>query len=404
MERRDFLKLGGAAGVGAAIAGNSACLPGLIPRRMSQREIDQILAKMDSGLDHVSRYDMLDDFAKRTGKQAKLDDSDRALVRTSVRALYTSSVFHGLPEEARMHPAMQERMYGHLAEMDEAVFGMTDRMASAPHDQRERVRRTLKADSSLPEALSQGLDRGMSRLDMALGRRIQMRRIFSQVGWRMQNQSPSIVIDEYAKKVAKASEQVGSQAELERRIAAQIGQESYWRYQNHLALMFADDPPSGGAPPTPAPQAPQAPGPDEPIGALLVRNAREAAARGYCETVAVLGRQLSEVDPERYQKEFLTDPAITGCKQHAVAPPLALTPNMPCEDAHSLANAMARKKVIGTGGWMLGIGVITGVIGLAVVGAGSDAAVLGAIMLTVGGALLIGGLIVVIVGAGMAEH
>jgi hypothetical protein len=401
MERRDFLKLGSAAGVGAAIVG-PGCLPGMLPKRVSQSEIDRILGQMNTGLDHVSHYDMLEDFSKRTGTPTRLTDDDRALSRTTMRALYTSAMFRSMPEEVQMHPAMQEQMFGHLAEMDDAVFGMTDRMASVPHDQRDHVRRRLNADPSLPEKISEGIDTKMGRLKMPLTRRVQMRAIFSQVGWRMQKQSPSAVIDEYVDKVVKATSQVGSHVELERRITAQVGQESYWRYQNHLALMFTDDPQNagGGAPPPPQPGPPPTgpmPPPQLSMGEQLLNNARQAASRQYCETVDIIGRQLSEIDPAIYQRDYLSDPAIVNChKLRDTRPPGAIVP-AGCDNAQSLANQLARKKVIGTGGWMLGIGLISGVVGGVAVGANSGA--LAAIALTLGGVLLIGGLIVLLVGA-----
>jgi hypothetical protein len=69
-----------------------------------------------------------------------------------------------------------------------------------------------------------------------------------------------------------------------------------------------------------------------------------------------------------------------------------------CDTDRSLANQLARSKVIGTGGWMLGIGLITGVLSLAAVESG-----IGVIGLTVGAGLLVGGLIVLLVGAGMSS-
>ncbi|MBV8757190.1 MAG: twin-arginine translocation signal domain-containing protein, partial [Deltaproteobacteria bacterium] len=141
MERRDFMKLTGAAGAGAALAGNAGCLPGLMPRRVSQAEIDKILSKMDAGVERASRYDMIDDFAKRTGRPTDVSSDDRALARLSLRALYTSQMFRTLPEEAQLHPAMQERMFGYLPEMDEAVFGMVERMTSSTKEERTFVRR-----------------------------------------------------------------------------------------------------------------------------------------------------------------------------------------------------------------------------------------------------------------------
>jgi hypothetical protein len=425
MERRDFLKGGGAAGVGigAALGGGAGCVPRLFVGRIPDARMKEILAQMDAGLDHVSRYDMLDDIARRSGSpRRRLGDADRELSRTSLRTLYTSALFRSLPEEAQLHPAMQERMVAHLPEMDDAVFGMSDRMSGVPPEQRDEIRSRLQRNPRIPEQMSEGIDRGMAKLHMPIGRRFQMRSLFAQVGWRMQNQSPSIVIDEYVHKVTKATAQIGSQAELQRRIAAQMGQESYWRYQDRLARMLSQEQPGGGAPPpSPPPPAPPTtpPGTPQPepsatppaVGnqpvspqsesAWLLNNARTAAEAGECRAVDFLGRRLKAIDPEYYRTVFSVDPAIHGCRERERALVSPAASKQACPDPLPLAQSMARRKVMGTGGWMMGIGAISGVVGLLTVGSESSA-VLGAISLTLGAVLLIGGLIVLIVGAGMA--
>ncbi|MBV8760405.1 MAG: hypothetical protein JO257_24145 [Deltaproteobacteria bacterium] len=265
------------------------------------------------------------------------------------------------------------------------------------------MRRALKADPSLTETLSAGIDRGMGKLEMSVAKRFQLRQIFSQVGWRMQKQSTTTVIDEYVDKVVKASGQVASQAELERRIAAQIGQDAYWRHQNRLALMFADDPGGGGGSATASPIVPPGVGSGSAatspsVAEMLLANARQAAARQYCETVEIIGKQLSELDPALYQREYLSDAAIIGCRQRRAADRAAIVPAAAgdCSNARALANKMAHDKVVGTGGWMLGISLITGVVGAVTASAG-----VGLVLLTIGAALLVGGLIVCIVGAAM---
>jgi hypothetical protein len=365
---------------------------------------------------------MLDDFTRRANtKQARQSDEDRGLVQASVRSLYASAFFRGLPEEAQLHPEVQERMFAQLTTMDDAVYGMTDRMSTLDEDQRGFVRAALHDSKTDPESVSKLFDEGMGALRMPMGRRFQARSIFSKIGWRLQKQ-PAIVIDEYVTKVQKATAQMGSQVDLQRRIAAQIGQDAYWKRQNQLALMLADDPggaQSGGGMMPPPSSVP--PGQSGPPGApvpmadpreieILMSNIRFAAERNQCETVLFLGRRIADLDPQTYRNVYLTDPGVIACKDFMRQKRL-VDSNQPngaaaCDttDAKALGNKLAKEKVTGTGGWMLGIGLITGVVSALLVGAGGDgAAVLGAIGLTVGAALLIGGLIVVIVGAGMAS-
>lgn len=424
MDRRDVLQMGGLVGM-AALGGGAACLPRGLPRTIPQSELSDILGSMDESLERISRYDMLDDFTRRAKTKARHSDDDRMLVQASIKSMYASAFFRGLPEEAQLHPDVQERMFAQLATMDDAVYGMTDRMSTLDEDQRSFVKAALHDKKTEPEAISQLFDRGMGSLKLPMGRRFQARSIFSKVGWQLQKQ-PAVVIDEYVTKVQKATAQVGSQVELQRRIAAQMGQEAYWKRQNQLALMLAEDPggapanangglmPPGSTPPVPPPAtgAPVAP----PVGAdpreieILMSNIRFAAQRNQCETVLFLGRRIADLDPQTYRDVYLVDPGVIACKEYlrqkrSIDAQSAGGASCDDTDARKMANKMARDKVIGTGGWMLGIGLISGVVSALLLGASASdgAAVLGAIGMTVGVALLIGGLIVVIVGAGMAS-
>jgi hypothetical protein len=136
MERRDFLKIGGAAGVGATVGGaalgGAGCLPSLLPKRASDADVGAILGRLDAGLAKISRYDMLDEFTRRAGTPtaAAAPAGDRALARDAIRTLYASATFRSMPQEVQLHPAIQARMIGQLDEMDQAVFGMTDMPAS----------------------------------------------------------------------------------------------------------------------------------------------------------------------------------------------------------------------------------------------------------------------------------
>jgi hypothetical protein len=421
MDRRDILQLGGLLGF-SALGGGAACLPRGLPRRLPDSEIGKVISTMDESLAQISRYDMLDDFSRRSGTKGKYSDEDRSLSEMAVRAMYTSAYFRSLPEEAQLHPAMQERMFGQLASMDQAVYGMTDRMSTLREDQRDFVKAALNDKRTAPEVVSQTFDKGMGALAMPLGRRFQVRNTFSKIGWRLQKH-PALVIDEYVTKVNKATALVGSQVELQRRIAAQMGQEAYWRHQNTLALMMADDPGGSSGPTVPMPTGPGPSGPPGGSGApamapppvdtsyevqVLMSNVRFAAARNQCETVEFLGKRIADLDPATYRSAFLTDQGVIACRQYmrekaAIDRSNPMAPPAQCEDPRAAANKMARDKVVGTGGWMLGIGLVTGLLSALLASAGSGAEVLGVIGITVAAGLLVGGLVVVIVGAAMAS-
>jgi hypothetical protein len=416
MDRRGFLRFGGTAGLGASAG--AGCIKALLPPPMTQADVKQLVAEMDRGLAQLDRYDMLDSMSRASSRPARFTSTDRDLSRMSVRSLFTSAVFRNMPAEVQLHPAVQERVVAQMPEMDEAIFSMTDRMETVPAAERGLIARGLREDRGLPDRMGQRFDHGMSILEMSYARRTQVRSIFSQVGWRMQRQSPGAVIDEYVDKMSRVTAKIGSQAELERRVIAQMGGSAYWRQQQRIAQATGGGPtPSPGPAPTPPPTPPTgaAAGMDPAVLAKelawLSDSAHRAAIQEHCETVEFISSRVFQLDPEFHKLVFLTDKQVVACLQQRAGdasmarpsgPPMSAPVCPEPQDPLPLARDMARNKVKGTGGWMLGIGFISGIAGAVLVATESDGAVaLGAFGLTLGAVLIIGGLIVMAVGAGM---
>jgi len=412
MERRNFLKMGGAVGVGATAAAGAGCVPGLFSgKRLSTPEINELVGRMDDGLERASRYDMLDDFARRSGHaRPSGSEEERAMCSKSLRALYASAMFRSLPEDAQVHPAIQQRMLAEMPAIDEAVFGMTDMMAAMPEERRDGIRKQLKRDPDAAERISQGIDLGAGKLQLASTRRFQLRSMFKQATWRLKAQSTTTVIDEYVRKVEKVQAQYGSRTALQRRVAAQLGDDAYWRYQDRLALAFADDPGTGGGGVGTGSGAVAGPGSGQVSEAVtLTRAAHMAALDGKCDQVQALAARVRDLDPSHYITVFSTDPVITNCASGRPVVQRAPTPVAPATATEPSARTTGQK-VLGAGGWMMGIGMISGLGGLALVGLGANvdngnngpgegAVVIGVISMTVGVALLISGFVVVLIGA-----
>ena len=88
MDRRGFLRSGGVAGLGATVG--TGCIRGLLPPPITEAEVKKLIAEMDSGLDRLSRYDMLDAVARTSTTPVRVTSDDRELTRTSVRSMFTS--------------------------------------------------------------------------------------------------------------------------------------------------------------------------------------------------------------------------------------------------------------------------------------------------------------------------
>ena len=62
-------------------------------------------------------------------------------------------------------------------------------------------------------------------------RRLQTRAMFTEAVWRLRNQSPDLIIDEYVGKVQKLVARPGSVVETERTIATRASQKLFWETQ-----------------------------------------------------------------------------------------------------------------------------------------------------------------------------
>jgi hypothetical protein len=77
-------------------------------------------------------------------------------------------------------------------------------------------------------------------------------------------------------------------------------------------------PPEPGAVPVPAPAPPQAMAAPDSAVALprlqaLVADARGAAAKGDCTTVAALSAKVRAIDAAFHRTSFATDPSLAAC-------------------------------------------------------------------------------------------
>lgn len=347
MERRDFLKVGTAAGV-ASMAGPACSVAGggqlINTPTLGTSEMDGYLARLDRGLEAITGGDLLGDLIPRRAKESAAEQrkrqQGRALAQKGLRTLLLTGAYKDLPEADRRHPGMQQRLERGAPEMDQALFGMTGLLAGTSAEQRAAIQTELKRQPDLGLRLAESLNGPAKELGVSMKRRAQLRTMSTHLAWRMRVQSPSLVMDDLVGKVRRVTARNGQEEELKRHLATRIGEEAFWRNQTRLAMAGGTeevlDDELFGEPAAAPPEAPA--GPDEPGVAPLVRS-------------------------EPYEARPLV-------RQRGGA-------------------------LVSTGLWMMGTGAGTLAIGGGLVAAES---IVGAFIMTAGGLAIVGGLIVLVVG------
>lgn len=245
MERREFLRLGAAAGVAAATGTSCSALNSLLgtghaTAALSVHEMDAYLSQLDKAMDGISRGNILGELIPSDALvpvqlEAEIDEKEK-LIKKALRTMVVTAAYNDLPEVNRTHSGMQARLQRAMPEIDEAVFGMTASLAALNDDERAEVQRTLRRQPDLGVKISEGLDTAAKKLGVPLKRRLQMRSALTTLSWRMRVQKPGLLIDEYVEKVKKTTARHGQTEELKRHLAAAASNELFWREQRHAAM------------------------------------------------------------------------------------------------------------------------------------------------------------------------
>jgi hypothetical protein len=406
MKRRDVIKLGTvAAGAGIGVPG--CALPRLLGSLTGADGAAAFNAVLDEQLGALAKPGLLHKLVENHTKK-KLSSEARAKIagqdemfRRMVGTLLISQGFRELPEETQRESSVQARMWRHYEDIGSTVFEISDMLAELDPDQRKEVRKRLQERPDMPMDLGEALDERAARVGMSGKRRLQLRSMMSQASFRMQHGDPSSIIDEYVGKVTRLRESSERDASA-LDVSKQVGDREFWQHQHRLA----DDPsqapgnvpataarqPTGTGAPGPSVPAPlQGPPPSVPMAGLLTDSARTAAREGSCESVAFYGRRVRELDPAYFEAVFVRDPVIANCKQRVLP-------------AHRMSAEPEEKKShpgeggLRAGGYMLGIGLITGLVSVLFV-AFEPLVVPGLIGLTVAVLLFGIGLIVLFISA-----
>jgi hypothetical protein len=259
MQRRDVLKQAAAtaavASVGAsAVAGEGCATVPRAPGPRDDRAAADYLAMLDHSLALTARMRPVHAIAAQRGPGPRSPEDEQFVAGSDARfqrlisALFITQSFRDLPPEAQTHPAVQTRIASHLDEIDGTVFELTSFLSAQTGDERAQLRDALRNNPRAAMDLAELLDGHAATMGVTVERRRQLRQIMKHATFRLRTESPGALIDEYTAKVQRLRGEDGKSA-LALALAQKLGEDQFWRYQQHLAQGSGP----GGMPATAAP-------------------------------------------------------------------------------------------------------------------------------------------------------
>ncbi|MBL8911691.1 MAG: hypothetical protein JNM17_13450 [Archangium sp.] len=300
------------------------------------------LQTLDAALEAISTRPLFDAF--RIPGRPDLDvavTSRDALMRKTFRSLTLAGALGDLTPEERTHPEVARRVSASLGEIDDAMFGMTEVLENLTTTERAQVGKALRDDPQLGMRILGEVDREAASLGLSSGVRLRLRNASAQVTSRLRL-SPDLTIGEYTTKFRKLEARHGARAEAERAFAASTGASMIWAAEG------------GGS------------------GGALPSSMRKCVETSECEANEECGGYV-ELRPGEWTLGTCTVPP--GGKRTRKRSPGFLS----------------------TGAIALGIGLPVGIASLA-----SGLGVASLLVATFGGLLALSGLVVLIIGIGIA--
>jgi hypothetical protein len=225
MERRDFLAAfaATAASVAAKPVDVEPPLPEEIQPLTPPPDMDAYLARVDSGLVRIEKWSPTEHAASFTGDRVATD----TLARASLQSLFLTGMLGDLPIPSQLHPGMQDRVWRAMPLFDQATDGMSTFLKSRTDNDLARVHDALRS-ASVRERIAAELDSEAMKTGVSAPRRAQLQQLVHHVAWRLAEQPPALIIDEYVDKVEKVAESDVESAARQRQLAARVGEEAFW--------------------------------------------------------------------------------------------------------------------------------------------------------------------------------
>jgi len=226
MDRRAFLGVGAASGLALATptAGAQPTAAPAIPRPGPVGDMDAYVARVDAGMERITRWSLTADHPEFAGDREATD----TLARSAIQTLYLTGMLGDLPLEQQQHAGMQERIWANLPLMDDALDRMHDFLASRTEADLARVQAALRSPEGVAERIADALDEQATLTGVSAWRRRQVRDTIGLAAWRLAHQPPALIVDEYQGKIERVDASDIAAEARQRWLASKVGEHLFW--------------------------------------------------------------------------------------------------------------------------------------------------------------------------------
>ena len=239
MDRRDLLRASALSSASVAALATEGCArPGPLTQMgglpLSDLDLNAFLGRFDRGLAEIQTSRFVAGFTESLGerpipeaRRARVDERELAF-REALSSLYVTQTFRDLAPETQLHPEVQRRMLDNIHAIDASVFRMTDRLEQLGAREREELQSTLKRHPDLAMRIAEVVDEHAALAGLSPARRRDFRSIMTQAAFRLKNQPPGVLIDEYVRKARRATAPDGPEFRRSLALAAEASERYFW--------------------------------------------------------------------------------------------------------------------------------------------------------------------------------
>lgn len=223
MDRRQFLGAGAVSAL-AAVEHASPLNLKTTPRPAPPNDLPVYVATIDAGVDRISRWSPTAAFPKFQGNREETD----SLARAMLTSLYVTAMVSDLPTSMQVQPIVQERILGVAPTLGDALDRTTTFLRGHTDAELARLQKGLR-QHDIAKLIFAPLDSAAGTTGISDYRRAHINALYGEVGWRLRNQPPGLVVSEYLEKVERVQESDPQIVARERDLAARVGEMAFWQ-------------------------------------------------------------------------------------------------------------------------------------------------------------------------------